>query len=64
MLCYLFIYTKYHVYIRFVARVVEARVISEHWRLLMEKHRVSHKELHCAFVDVKREYDRVPREEL
>lgn len=56
-------------YIRFVARVVEARVrrevmISEHLRLLMEKHRVSHKELHCAFVDVKREYDRVPREEL
>lgn len=56
-------------YIRFVARVVEVRVrrevmISEHLRLLMEKHRVSHKELHCAFVDVKRECDRVPREEL
>lgn len=33
-------------------------------RVLMEKHRVSHKELHCAFVGLKKEYDRVQREEL
>ncbi|KAK3570239.1 hypothetical protein QTP86_017140, partial [Hemibagrus guttatus] len=33
-------------------------------RILMEKHRDVQRELHCVFVDLEKEYDRVPREEL
>ena len=33
-------------------------------RMLMEKYREGQKELHSVFVDLKKVYDRVPREEL
>ena len=33
-------------------------------RMLMEKHREGQRELHCIFVDLKKAYDRVLREEL
>ena len=33
-------------------------------RMLMEKYREGQRELHCAFVDLKKAYDRVLREEL
>ena len=33
-------------------------------RMLMEKYREGQKELHCVFVDLKKAYNRVPREEL
>ena len=33
-------------------------------RMLMEKYREGQRELHCAFVDLEKTYDRVPREEL
>ena len=33
-------------------------------RMLMEKYREGHRELHCVFVDLEKTYDMVPREEL
>ena len=33
-------------------------------RVLMEKYREGQKELHCVFVDLKKAYDKVPREEV
>ena len=33
-------------------------------RMLAEKYRESQRELHCAFVDLEKAYDRAPREEL
>ena len=33
-------------------------------RMLMENYREDQRELHCLFVDLKKAYDRVPREEL
>ena len=33
-------------------------------RVLMEKYREGHKELHCGFVDLEKAFDKVPREEL
>ena len=33
-------------------------------RMLMEKYRKGQRELHCIFVDLKKAYNRVPREEL
>ena len=33
-------------------------------RMLMEKYREGQKELYCVFVDLKKAYDGVPREEL
>ena len=33
-------------------------------RMLMEKYREGQRELHCVFVDLKKAYGRVPREEL
>ena len=33
-------------------------------RMLMEKYKEGQKELHCVFVDLKKAYGRVPREEL
>ena len=33
-------------------------------RILMEKYREGQRELHCVFVNLKKAYDRVPREEL
>ena len=32
--------------------------------VLMEKYREGQKELNCAFVDMKKAYDKVPREEV
>ena len=33
-------------------------------RMSMEKYRKGQRELHCAFVDIEKSYDRIPREEL
>ena len=33
-------------------------------RMLMEKYREGQRELHCVFADLKKAYDRVPRDEL
>ena len=33
-------------------------------RMLMEKYREGHRELHCVFVDLQKACDRVPREKL
>ena len=33
-------------------------------RMLMENYREGKKKLHCAFVDLKKAYDRVSKEEL
>ena len=33
-------------------------------RMLMEKYREGQRELHCVFVDLEKDYDRVPWEEL
>ena len=33
-------------------------------RMLMEKYREGQRQLHCVFVDLKKAYDTVPREEL
>ena len=33
-------------------------------RMLIEKHREGQRELHCVFVDLKKAYNRVPREEF
>ena len=34
------------------------------WRTLLEKWTEGQKAVHCAFIDLKKAYDRVPREEL
>ena len=33
-------------------------------RMLMKKYREGQREVHCAFVDLEKAYDRVPQEEL
>ena len=33
-------------------------------RMLMEKYREGQRELHCVFVDLEKDYDRVAREDL
>ena len=33
-------------------------------KMLMEKYREGQRELHCAFLDLEKVYDRIPREEL
>ena len=33
-------------------------------RMLMEKYREGQRKLHCAFVDLEKAYNRIPREEL
>ena len=40
------------------------RIIDRRLRMIVEKYRDGQRELHCAFIDLEKAYERVPREEV